>query len=419
MTDNATSDAREDRKAVRFKRMRRTATCLLGAMIALLFACVVYQAEYPWLTWLRAFAEAGTVGAIADWYAVVALFRHPFGMPIPHTAIIAQNQQRIAESLGNFVEENFLTPELVTGRLRDHNASRALAEWLAEPANSRAIADVVADSLPGLLNGIDDADVARFFDRSVMLLRTLDVSRIAGNILKVVTEGDRHQPLLDRGLQALEQWLTLNVDLIKAKFSTASRYTPARLDAYIVDKFVEGIVALLHEVVANEQHELRRQFDEAMQDLIVQLQTSAVHRRFGKGLMRDCVRHLRNGDYPRVLLDQVRTRVTADVNRENSLVRAVAASLLASLGKGLRRERAMQHKLNAWWLDLAHTLVVRYRRQIPALITEVVKSWNAEEVSRKIEAEIGRDLQYIRINGTFVGGVVGVLIHATALFATR
>jgi uncharacterized membrane-anchored protein YjiN (DUF445 family) len=116
-----------------------------------------------------------------------------------------------------------------------------------------------------------------------MLLRTLDVSRIAGNILKVVTEGDRHQPLLDRGLQALEQWLTVNVDLLKAKFSAASRYTPGRLDAYIVDKFVEGIVALVHEVVANEQHELRRQFDEAMQDLIVQLQTSAAIVALAKG----------------------------------------------------------------------------------------------------------------------------------------
>jgi uncharacterized membrane-anchored protein YjiN (DUF445 family) len=187
-----------------------------------------------------------------------------------------------------------------------------------------------------------------FSSASVMLLRTLDVSRIAGNILKVVTEGDRHQPLLDRGLQALEQWLTVNVDLLKAKFSAASRYTPGRLDAYIVDKFVEGIVALVHEVVANEQHELRRQFDEAMQDLIVQLQTSAAHRRFGKGLMRDYVRHFRNGDYPRALLDQIRTRVTADVDRDNSLIRAVAASMLASLGKGLRREPAIQHKLNAW-----------------------------------------------------------------------
>jgi len=289
----AAVDAPEDRNAIRLKRMRRTATCLLALMIALLAACAAWQAEYPWLVWLRAFAEAGTVGAIADWYAVVALFRHPLGLPIPHTAIIPRNQQRIADSLGNFVEENFLTPELIIGRLSGHNAAHALARWLAEPANSRAIAGVVADSLPGLLNGIDDADVGRFFDRVVIpRLRTLDVSRAAGGVLKVLTEGDRHQPLLDRGLGALEKWLTANVDLIKAKFSAASRYTPARLDAYIVNRFVEGVIALLHEVAASPDHELRRQFDAAMQDLIVRLQTSAVHRRFGKSLMRDCIRHL-------------------------------------------------------------------------------------------------------------------------------
>lgn len=407
-------------KAIRLKRMRRTATCLLAVTIALLLTCVAWQARYPWLAWVRAFAEAGAVGAIADWYAVVALFRHPFGLPIPHTAIIAQNQRRIAVSLGSFVEENFLTPELIVGRLSGHNAAQALAGWLADPANSEAIAEAVVDTLPGLLNGIDDADVGRCFDRLVIpQLRTLDVSRAAGGLLKVLTERDRHQPLLDRGFAALEKWLTANVDLIKAKFSAASRYTPAPLDAYIVNKFVEGIIALLHEVVASPDHELRRQFDEAVQDVIVQLQTSAVHRRFGKSLMRDCIRHLRDGEHYRVLLDHVRARVAADLDREHSVLRGMAASVLVSLGKGVRSEPAMQRKLNAWWLELAQLLVVRFRRQLSALITEVVTSWNAEEVSRKIEAEIGRDLQYIRINGTFVGGLAGVLLHAATLVIAR
>ena len=197
----AAADVPEYQKTLRLKRMRRTATCLLAVLIALLLMSVVWQGEYPWLAWLRAFAEAGTVGAIADWYAVVALFRRPFGLPVPHTAIIPRNQQRIAESLGNFVEENFLTPELIIGKLSGHNAAQALAQWLAVPANSRAIADVVADSLPGLLNGIDEADVERFFERMVIpQLRTLDVSRAAGSVLKVLTDGGRHQPLLDHGL---------------------------------------------------------------------------------------------------------------------------------------------------------------------------------------------------------------------------
>jgi uncharacterized membrane-anchored protein YjiN (DUF445 family) len=414
------ANAREDHKASGLKRMQRTATCLLAFMIALLFACVAWQADHPWLAWPRAFAEAGTVGAIADWYAVVALFRHPLGLRIPHTAIIPRNQQRIAESLGNFVEENFLTPELIIGRLSGHDAAQALARWLAQPANSRGVADIVADAVAGLLDGMDEADVQWFFDRLVIpQLRTLDVSRVAGDVLKVLTEGERHQPWLVHGLEALEKWLTANVDMIKAKFSETSRYTPAPLDAYIVRKFIEGIIALLHEVAASPDHVLRRQFDENLQALAVRLQTSAVHRRFGKSLMHDCIRYFGHADYYRVLVERLRMRVMADLSHEQSAMRDALTSMLASLGKRISREPAIRLKLNAWWLAFARELVLRYGRQLAALITEVVRGWNAGEVSRKIEAEIGRDLQYVRINGTFVGGMVGVLLHAATLVVTR
>ncbi|MEX3949071.1 DUF445 domain-containing protein [Paraburkholderia sp. EG287B] len=420
---NAADQALAARKTRRLKRMQRTATSLLAVVFAVLLACVFLQAKYPWLAglpWLRAFAEAGTVGAIADWYAVVALFRRPFGLPVPHSAIIPQNQQRIAESLGKFVEANFLAPELITGRLSGHNAAQALAMWLAEPRNSRAVGDVVADSLPRLLNSIDDTQVEQFFERvATPQLRTLDVSRAIGEVLEVLTEGNHHQPLLDRGLAGLEQWLAANVDLIKAKFSEASRYTPAPLDAYIVRKFVEGIVALLHEVAASPEHELRHQFDAAVHDLIAQLRSSPAYRRFGRSLMRDCLRHFRNEAYAQRLLGHVRARVIADVERDDSIVRGALAGVLATLGKSVSEESAIQHKLNAWWLELARELVVRYRHRLSALITDVVKGWNAQEVSGKIEAEIGRDLQYVRINGTLVGGMVGVLLHGLALVIVR
>jgi uncharacterized membrane-anchored protein YjiN (DUF445 family) len=400
--------------------MRRTATCLLAFMIALLLACVAWQPEHSWLAWPRAFAEAGTVGAIADWYAVVALFRHPLGLRIPHTAIIEQNQQRIAESLGNFVEENFLTPELIVGRLSGYDAAQAFGRWLTQPANSRGVADTVAHAAAELLEGIDEADLQWLFDHLVIpQLRRLDVSRVAGDVLKVLTEGERHQPWLVHGLEALEKWLTANVDMIKAKFSEASRYTPAPLDAYIVRKFIEGIISLLHEVAASPDHELRRQFDESLQALIVRLQTSRVHRRLGKSLIRDCIRYFRHADYHGVLLARLRTHVIADLGHEQSALRDALTNMLATLGKRISREPAIRHKLNAWWLALVRELVVRYGRQFSALITEVVKGWNANEVSQKIEAEIGRDLQFVRINGTFVGGMVGVLLHAATLAVIR
>lgn len=406
----------EPLKQQRLTRMRVTATCLLAAMVALLAASIIFQRDYPALAWLRAFAEAGTVGAIADWYAVVALFRHPFGIPVPHTAIIARNQARIANGLGSFVEENFLTPEIVVDRLRGQNTAAAAAAWLARPDHSRIIANAVADSVPALLGSFEDKEVARLFERTVVpRLRTFDVSRLAGNVLTILTEGDRHQPLLDHGLRALERWLVANSDVVKAKFGEASRYTPARLDSYIVNRFVEGIIALLHEAVANPDHDLRRQFDAAVQDMAGKLQTDDDYRRVGKAWMRDCIRYLRREDYYRIIWERVRTRLSADIGHEQSLIRGTMADALAAVGQSVADDPAIQEKLNAWWLDLVRAVVLRYRRQISALITDVVQSWNADEVSRKIEAEIGPDLQYIRINGTFVGGAVGVLLHAGAL----
>jgi uncharacterized membrane-anchored protein YjiN (DUF445 family) len=415
-TTRRTAEAQNDGKAAGLTRMRRVASCLLVFMMALLLACVVLQRVHAWLAWPRAFAEAGLAGAIADWYAVIALFRRPLGLRIPHTAIIPQNQQRIAESLGNFVEENFLTPELIVGRLGEHNAARSLARWLVRPANSRGVAAIVANSVAGLLDGMDEADVAWLFERLVIpQLRVFDLTRVAGAALAILTEGGRHQPLLDEGLKALEQWLTANSDMIKARFSEASRYTPASVDAWIVKKFIAGVIAMLHETAADPDHELRRRFDAALQELIVRLRTSPVHRRFARSLMRDFIRHVRRADRYEAMLERFRSSVRADLAGDPSAVRDTLTAMLASLGRRVAREPEIQDRLNAWWLTLAHELVARYRRELSALITEVVRNWDADEVGRKIEAEIGRDLQYVRINGAFVGGMVGVALHAVTL----
>lgn len=400
-------------KQAQLRRMQWLATSLLGVMLALLLLSASYQAADPWLQWVRAFAEAGVVGAMADWYAVVALFRYPLGLPIPHTAIIPKKKDSIGESLGDFVEQHFLTPENIVRKLEEHDAAKAVAEWLADPPNGRAVADAVGDFIPGMLNAMEDEDIRHFFDRSVMpqLLR-LDVSRMAGNILALLTEGGRHQTFLDWALQALQGWLTANQGLIRAKFSEASRYTPGLLDSYIVEKFLAGVIALLQEVAANPHHDLRLQFDQATQQLIQDLKTSAEYQQKGQALLLDLIEHVRRKSYYRLLWDDIRSQVEADLRREHSLLREHIASALVLLGKGLLAEPAVQHKLNTWWLNAVHQMVLRYRHQISGLITEVVKSWDAEEVSRKLELEIGKDLQYIRINGTLVGGTVGVALHA-------
>ena len=406
-------EAQARSKADRLRRMQWLATSLLGLMLAILAMSAAYESRHPGLHWIRAFAEAGAIGALADWYAVTALFRYPLGLPIPHTAIVSRNKDRIGESLGDFVERNFLTPENITAKLRQHDAAQALARWLAARRNSLAVASAVADFVPVMLSGLKDEEIRQFFDRTLTpQLLSLNVSRIAGNVLAMLTEGERHQVLLDRALQALERWLVAKQGLIEAKFSEASRYTPRGLDSYVVNKFRQGIVTLLHEVVENPRHELRQQFDQAVRDLIHDLMNSEEYRQKGQALLRKLVEHLQAEKFYRLLWDDVRRRVQADLESESSLIKEHIASALTVLGEALLEEPGVRQKLNEWWLDAIHKVVVRFRHQISGLITDVVKSWDAEEVSRAVELEIGRDLQYIRINGTLVGGTVGLLLHA-------
>jgi uncharacterized membrane-anchored protein YjiN (DUF445 family) len=411
-TSDGALAAQADMNRAELRRMRWVATSLLGTMLALLVATAAYESAYPLLRWVRAFAEAAAIGAIADWYAVVAMFRRPLGLPIPHTAIIPENKDRIAESLANFVEQNFLTPENVMGKLAEHDAARAVAEWLAEPGNSRPLAREICEAIPPILEALEDEDVRRFFDDTVIAqLSTLDVSRIAGSVLALLTERDRHQALLDRALSALETWLTAHQGLIKEKFSEASKYTPDFMDRYIVDKFISGIVALLHEIAANPRHELRQQFDQAIREFVHQLNTAPDFRQRGASLVGDIIDHLKKDNYYRNLWRDIRLLIQADVASDRSMIRRHVESALVTLGRGLLNQPPLQGKLNAWWLDAAEKMVLRFRHEISSLIRDVVKSWDADEVARKVELEIGKDLQYIRINGTLVGGAVGVALH--------
>jgi uncharacterized membrane-anchored protein YjiN (DUF445 family) len=415
--DAAGEDALAGLKQAGLRNMQRLAIALLGVMLVLLLISVHYQSAYPWLHWVRAAAEAAVVGAIADWYAVVALFRHPLGIPVPHTAIIPKKKDSIGESLGAFVEQNFLTPDNILRKLGEHNAVRAVAEWLAESRNSRTVADTLADLMPAAMNALADKDVRTLFDKTIVShLLQLDVARVAGRVLELFMEGNRHHATFERVLTAMEEVLTQNEGRIRVKFGEASRFTPGIFDAYVVRKFVAGVVALLREVKADPDHELRREFDAAARKFIQDLKTSPEYRDKGRALMQDFLRQLANDDYYARLWSKLRRRIEDDLRRQDSVIKDQVAMALVSLGNGVLADRSLQDKLNAWLAEAARGIVSRHGHQISSLISDVVKSWDADDVSRKLELEIGRDLQFIRINGTLVGGSVGIVLHAIAVF---
>jgi uncharacterized membrane-anchored protein YjiN (DUF445 family) len=402
-------------KRATLKRMQWLALTLLLSMLALLALSAAYRSAYPWLHWVHAFAEAAAVGATADWFAVTALFRRPLRLPIPHTAIIPKNKDRIGASLGNFVEHNFLTPTNVIRKLARQNLSHAAAGWLANPEHSKDVARRVCSLIPGILEAIEDEDVRRFFDQAIVpKLNRLNVAHIAGEVLDVLTAKDRHQGLLDQGFKALEAWLATNRAVIKAKFGEASKYTPGFFDSYVVNRFVDGIIALLHEVAQNAQHEIRLRFDQATREFIHKLKVSPEYRQRSETLKHDLLEHVKREHYYRQIWIELKSRIIADVASERSLICEHVAGALDTAAYALLADQALQRKLNGWALGALERLMLAHRHQISLLIAEVAKSWDARDVSEKVELEIGKDLQYIRINGTLVGGTVGVMLHAFA-----
>ena len=403
-------------KLQNLRRMQAIALALLLTMVAMLAVASVNVTAHPLVPLLKAFAEAAVVGAVADWFAVVALFRYPLGLPIPHTAIIPNNKDRIGESLGHFVEENFLTPENVIQRLARVNIAEASATWLAVPANSDRAAGGICAMVPRLLTMIQDEDVSRFITRTLLgELEKLNLSRVAGEVLELVTSGEQYQALFDDALKGIERLITSNQALILNKFSEASKYTPEFIDQYIVDRFVAGIARLLQEVVADPVHPLRIQFVDSTRKLIEKLKTSPEMYDRSVAIKRQIIDHLRTKPYYATLWNEIKTRILADVASDRSRLRETVSSLLNALGSGLAKDEVMQQKLNEWSLGALQTLMLAHRHQISLLITDVVKSWDAQDVSEKIELEIGKDLQFIRLNGTLVGGCVGVLLHLVGM----
>lgn len=400
-------------KRAQLSRMRTVATLSLVCVFVVLVASSIGIARYPVLAWLHAFAEAATVGAIADWFAVVALFRHPLGLRIPHTAIIPRNKDRIGRSLGRFVELNFLTPENIVKKLTQAGIAARLAAWLSQRANSEIAAQRACSAIPPLLSALADDDMLRLIDRSVTpQLERVDAARVAARTLALFTAEGRHQQLLDAVLPVIARWLTVNREMVLAKFGEMSRYTPQFVDRYIVDRLIAGVIDVLQQVARDPNHELRGRFDTACAKFIDDLKHSPQYRERAEALKQDVLNHLKAREYYRSLWRAGRQQVLQDLAAESSVIRLQLTEVLMAFGSSLSQDEPLQSKVDDWIERAVETLAVRNRHEISLLIEDIVRGWNARDMADKAELEIGRDLQYIRINGMLVGGLVGLVLHA-------
>ncbi|HET8559873.1 MAG TPA: DUF445 domain-containing protein [Marmoricola sp.] len=403
--------------AERRSRLRRMKALALGLLV---FAAVVYLVtlgQGGFLGFVNAGAEASMVGAMADWFAVTALFRHPLGLPIPHTALVPRRKDDFGESLEAFFAENFLQEQVVRERLAASDVVRRLGHWVAEPENARrVVAEGAALATIGLRR-IRDEDIAAMVE-DVVVPRFLaePVSPVAGSLLAEIVADDAHHGLVDLALGELHRWLLENEDtFIEVLGERAPWWAPPRLNEAITARVHREVVRWLEEIRDDPRHHAREAFDSFLRQLAHDLIHDPVTQARTEALKDRVLGH------PQVVATAVSLwtafkHALADALEDpDGPLRERAVVELRSLGTRAADDPALRGRLEAWASDFAVFAVDRYGDELTAVITHTIRRWDGREAARKIELHVGRDLQFIRINGTVVGGLVGVVIHAVAV----
>lgn len=398
--------------------MKIGVTSLLPVSAALALFAAHFKAQFPALAWLEVFAEASLIGGLADWFAVVALFRHPAGIPLPHTAIIPQNKDRIGAQLGAFVETNFLNAGNITAKLRELELASYALRWLAIAENNHRIFRALRAFLPRALAALDDDDLDRGIKRVLAEeIDKLDFPQTLADIIVAATARGRHRVILNETLRFVSELLDAQRREIKSRFSRRTVFLPM-VDGYIVNNFVDGIIDLIDEVAKTPEHELRVAFDDYVAKFAERLRSEPeLAEKAAQFKASFLVGHeiealvgaLRRTLRARFIDWQTAAEPLLDISK--------FAAILARIATGLLAEPAVVARLNERICDILEVGLARGQHRIAGFIEEIVRRWDSELVTEKVELELGPDLQFIRLNGTIVGGIAGLALHGVLVLA--
>ncbi|MFE9136809.1 DUF445 domain-containing protein [Streptomyces sp. NPDC007355] len=410
--------AADEEKSRGVRRMKTLATSLLAA-VAVIYALATWAENAGWGAWtgyVAAAAEAGMVGALADWFAVTALFRHPLGVPIPHTAIIPKKKDQLGASLGLFVGENFLSADVVRGRLHAFGIGGRLGAWLSDPAHADRVTAEASTALRGALTVLRDADVQAVVGEAITRrAEAVEIGPGLGKTLeKIVTDG-AHRRAVDLVCTRAHDWLvTHGESVMDAVQGGAPGWTPRFVDRRIGERVYKELLRFVTEMRDTPGHPARGAIDRFLADFAADLQADTDTRARVERLKSELLARPEIQDIIASAWSSVRALIIAAAEDDRSQLRLRARASLLSLGNRLSTDTRLQEKVEGWAEDAAAYVVTTYRNEITSLITDTVASWDATQTSKKIEANIGRDLQFIRINGTVVGALAGLLIYTVS-----
>ncbi|MFA7060191.1 MAG: DUF445 domain-containing protein [Pedobacter sp.] len=408
----------------------RNKTVATGLMIgaAILFVVARAQKGIGAWEWIAAFSEAAMVGALADWFAVVALFRHPLGVPIPHTAIIKNKKDAIAGNLADFIRDKFLAPETLIGKLREQNPAERIAAYLMSNKNADGLANGFSRVISESLDFVDDERVQKILRATICdRIENFDLSSSAGLLLDTLRYDNRHQIVLDEMLNRFAVWLatpqaqanlTNSIDnMITKDYPLLSHFIPNRdqFSKGAGEKIVRRLNEYIQDVNADPAHELRHTFDTAVTEFISRLKTDQVLRTKIEAIKLEAVQTPFLSDYVKNLGIDLKIWLSNDLKQQHSKIREKIVETVSGVGSSLSKNRELKESLN----EHLETLVINHgdtlRTAIAKHISETVQKWENDDYVSEIELSIGSDLQFIRMNGTLVGGIIGLLLHAISL----
>lgn len=408
----------DEQRLAGLRRMKLIALGLLVLAALVFLACVIWQRfDAPgWVGYLRATAEASMVGALADWFAVTALFRHPMGVPIPHTAIIPNKKDSLGSSLGEFVQGNFLTGSVLTEKLHQIGVSRKIGEYIGDPDNARRLGNNLGHALEIGAEIMNDDDVHEAFDNVIVKrVKATSAAPILAKLIDIAVAGGNHQHMMTAALKGMSTFLDENRAVFRLKLAQESPdWVPSFIDDRIFQKMFTGVQSFIQDVSADENHPLRTQFDARVREYAEQLRTDPEAAAKVDAIKLDVLEHPAVHEWSHTAWKTIKTQIIDMANDPDSDLRKSIDGTIIRTGRLLQTDESLRGKVDGWIERAVLYVVEQYKDDIADLIGGTVARWDTGETSKKIETLVGRDLQFIRINGTVIGALAGLLIYSIA-----
>ncbi len=410
----------DETKRKQLRKYKAFATGLFLLMAAIFIGTTLLQknSDSHWIGYVRAFSEAAMVGALADWFAVTALFRHPLGLPIPHTNLIENSKQRLGDNLGSFVVSNFLSPQNIRPYMMKLKISGFVGEWLGKEKNQDILIKNISDIVLDILNKLDDTAVSQFISKKVQeMTDDIRLNKIVGNGISYIIEKNDHQRIVTNLSSQIKNYILENDEMIKERVKKGSyTFIPSFVDNKIADKIANGLSDFFREIEEDPQHEIRSLITQKIQEFSVDLKEDPKWDEEFKNIKNDLLKGDKLNEYSNDIWLSIKNTLKNELQEEESSLKKYISKNLNEFSENLKTDESLQNKIDDWIRVTAYKYILRNTHQFGNLISSTVGNWQGKELSEKLELEVGKDLQFIRVNGTLVGGLVGLIIYTIAHF---